>query len=69
VNQDGQGILKAMEISAEQLKVYRENRQILIHDWQQSFDAYASELIRCFDAPGQTRSNHKPVRKLSTQIR
>ncbi len=47
---DGQRIMKAIDVSADQLKTYRENHQILIHDWQQSFDAYTNEIIRCYEA-------------------
>jgi hypothetical protein len=66
VDREGQRIMKAIDVSVDQLKTCRENRQILVHDWQQSVDAYTSELIRCFEALPQTRSNHKSVRKLST---
>jgi hypothetical protein len=65
ISSDGQRIMKAINISADQLKAYRENHQILIYDWQQSFDTHVSELIRYFDALQQARSNHKPVRILS----
>ncbi len=47
INQVSQRIMKAIDVSADQLKVYRENRQILTRDWQQSFDVYIGELIRC----------------------
>jgi hypothetical protein len=50
MDRDVQRIMKAIDVSADQLKAYRENHQILIRDWQQSFDAYTSELIRYFDA-------------------
>ena len=69
VDRDGQRIMKAIDVSADQLKAYRENRQILIRDWQHSVDAYASELIRCFEALPQTRSDHKSIRKLSRYVR
>ena len=64
VSSDDQRILRAIDISATQLRTYTENRQILIRDWQQSFDAYISELIRCFDAPEWRERNRKLVRKL-----
>jgi hypothetical protein len=57
--------MKAIDVSADQLKAYRENHQILIRDWQQSFDAYTSELARYFDVSPQTQSNHISIRKLS----
>lgn len=48
---EGERILQRIEISAAQLRGYRENHRILVRDWQQSFDAHLNELIGCFSAP------------------
>lgn len=63
---EGQSILKAIRIPADQLKTYRENKQIFIHDRQQSFEVYTDELIRCFDVlPRRRRS--APLTKKSSR--
>jgi hypothetical protein len=67
VSREHQRILRATDISEAQLRAYTENHQILIRDRQQSFDAYISNLIRCFDASGWRERNRKPVRKLPNQ--
>jgi hypothetical protein len=46
MNQGGQRLIKAIDVPGDQLKAYRENRQIWTRDWRQSFDAYIGELIR-----------------------
>ncbi|MEW6401487.1 MAG: DJ-1/PfpI family protein [Chloroflexota bacterium] len=56
MNQGGQRIMKAIDVSADQLKAYRENRQILTRDWQQSLDDYIGELIRCSLRPIEHRT-------------
>ena len=64
VDRDGQRIIRAIDISTDQIKVFCENHQILIHDWQQSFDACLSELIRCFEGLEPARNSHKPNRRV-----